>query len=571
MVKDSEDRTDLTEQKALEEEVKSTKALIQTLLQTLKSFRLYEENHPLLDKFRERLRHDFESYFDEFDSFSLQVGEHQLFYSGKVIYESEDVKESLAFAFYKDGIRELRFLKGLEFEEIIDFLEVVRKADWVNRMVDDLVTLLWEKDFSHISFTTVDEFLEKGSVFVPATEEDLYRGQELKFDERADHVDGVDERSLPALTEEEIEKALDPSRNQTLTHACQLLPDELEKINHDVSLELETEYLHALNNNLLEVLLHLGEDTDAYENMISYFQRIIESLLTEGKVGKVVTILKGLTDTIESIVLKDKQIFAIRRILESCSEAQAMKLLGKTMQGDGDAAGDSIQEYMQFLTKQAVPHLCLLLGELPAGKWRNLLSDSVIKLSQEDIEALTKYLSDRNAVLVCQILSILGGIGHPSTVKYLAGLVTHKDPRVREETLQLLVKFGEHGKGLIMRFLKDPSAEIRSRASVNLAKVAKGQAVRPLMEIILSEDFYKRDYEEKVSFFKALGETGSREAIPFLEQIAKKRFWFKKAKWEEMRVCATNTLRIIQGDKRQTGSQHEGGFVPKAATAQQPD
>jgi hypothetical protein len=397
-VKGLEDRTDLTVQKALEEEVKSTKALIQTLLQTLKSFRLYEANHPLLSKLRDRLKQDFESYFDEFDSLYLQVGEHQLFYSGKVIYESEDVKESLAFAFYKDGIRELRFHKGLEFKEIIDFLEVVRKADWVNRMVDDLVTLLWEKDFSHISFSTVDEFLDKSSVLVPATEEDLHRGQELKFEERTGQVDEAEEPSLPALTEEDVEKALDPSRSETLTHACQLTPDELEKINQDTHLELETEYLHALNNNLLEVLLHLGEDTDAYENMISYFQGIIESLLTEGKVGKVVTILKGLTNTIESLVLKDKQIFAIRRILESCSGFQAIKLLGKAMQGDGDAEGDSVQKYMQFLTKQAIPHLCLLLGELPMGKWRKLVSDPVVKLSQEDIEPLTKYLSDRNAV-----------------------------------------------------------------------------------------------------------------------------------------------------------------------------
>ena len=88
MVKVLEQKTDLTDQKALEEEVKSTKALIQTFLQTLKAFRLYEANHPLLSKFQDRLNHDFEAYFNEFDSFSLQVGEHQLFYCGNVIYES---------------------------------------------------------------------------------------------------------------------------------------------------------------------------------------------------------------------------------------------------------------------------------------------------------------------------------------------------------------------------------------------------------------------------------------------------------------------------------------------------
>jgi hypothetical protein len=329
------------------------------------------------------------------------------------------------------------------------------------------------------------------------------------------------------------------------------MPDEIEKIQRDVQQELQTEYLHALDNSLIEILLHLGEDMDAYENMISYFQRIMESLLNQGKVGRTVTVLNSLTNTIESIVLKDRQIFAIRRILEGCSSPRAIELLGKAMRGDGEVEGDSIPEYMQFLTKQAIHPLCLLLGELPAGKWGKVVSDLVVKLTQDDIQPLTKYLSDRNPVLVCQILSILGRIGNPSMIKYLPNLVTHRDPGVREETLQLLVKFGEKGKDLIVRFLKDPSSEIRSKASVNLAKVAKAQAVKPLTEIVLSEDFYQRDYEEKVSFFKALGETGSKEVIPVLEQIAKKRFWFKKAKWEEMRVCAMNTLRMMQRDKRQ--------------------
>jgi len=551
-VKNAEEKLVDLDEKAIEQEVKSTKALIQSFLQTVKGYRLYDANHPILTKFLDRLKADFDRYFSEFDSFTIQVGEFRLSYHGNVVYESQDIKESLAFVFYKDGIRELRFQKGLEFKEIVDFLEVVRKADRVNRMVDDLVTLLWEKDFSHISFSTVDEFLEKGSILVPATEQDLYRGQEFKFEEEKGQVDQAEEKSFPAVTDEEVKQALDPSRNQTLVQACQLTPDEVEKINRDVQLELQTEYLHALNNSLIEVLLQLGEDMDAYENMISYFQRIIESLLNQGKVGRVVTILRSLTDTIESIVLKDKQIFAIRRILESCSSPLAIELLGKTIQGNAEVEGDSISEYMQFLTKQAIDPLCLLLGELPAGKWGKVVSDHVVKLSQEDIQPLTNYLLDPNPGLVCEILSILGRIGHPSTVKYLSSLVTHRDTRVREETLQLLVKFGEKGRDLILRFLKDPSSEIRSKASVNLARAVKGQAVKPLTEIILSEDFYQRNYEEKVSFFKALGETGSRDAIPVLEQIAKKRFWFKKAKWEEMRVCAMNTLRMMQRDKRPT-------------------
>jgi HEAT repeat protein len=147
--------------------------------------------------------------------------------------------------------------------------------------------------------------------------------------------------------------------------------------------------------------------------------------------------------------------------------------------------------------------------------------------------------------MICQILYILGKIGHPSTVKYLGPLVAHKDLKVREETLQVLNKSGEKGRNLIQTFLKDSVSGIRAKAALILAKHAKAEAVKPLTEIILSEDFFKRDYDEKSSFFKALGETGSKEVIPMLKKIAKKRRWFQKAKWDEMRQCANSTLKMM--------------------------
>jgi len=547
-VKSLEDKVDIFEEKVMEEKVKSTRALIQTFLQTLKAFRLYEANHPILSKFLERVRKDFDQYFDEFDSFSLQIGEHQLYYRGNVVYENQDVKESLAFVFFKDGIRELQFSKGLEFKEIMDFLNIVRKSDFLNRMEDDLVTLLWEKDFSHIIFVTVDEFLEGSGIYVPATEEDLIKRSEYKgsWEEwTQERTDEGQAESSHAPVAEGLEQAINPAPGQSLVQACQLTPEEREAIHREAEQEQQSEYIYVLINNLIEILLHLGEDADAYENMISYFDRVIEYLLEQKEVGKAVALLKILNDTMESMVLKDKQIFAIRRILEKSSSPHHIELLGKTMKGNGEVHSEPILQYLRFLTKQAVEPLCILLGELESGKWRKTICDQVAELSREEIQPLSKFLSDRNPFLVCHILYILGRIGDPSTVKYLGNLVTHEDLKVREETLQVLNKFGEKGRDLIQKFLRDSVAGIRGKAALILARNAKGGAVKPLTEIILSEDFYKRDYEEKASFFRALGETGSKEVIPILKKITKKRRWFQKAKWEEMRQCATNTLKMI--------------------------
>ena len=538
----------MSEEKVIEEKVKSTKALIQTFLQTLKAFRLYEADHPILSKFVERLRKDFDQYFAEFDSFSLQIGEHRLHYRGNVVYENQDVKESLAFLFFKDGIRELQFSKGMEFKEMMDFLNIVRKGDFLNRMEDDLVTLLWEKDFSHITFTTVDEFLEGGASLVPATEEDLIKGSEYKASweegpqEKAD--EGEAESSQVPVTEG-LERVINPAPGQSLVQACQLTPEESEVIHRDARQEEQSDYIYVLIDNLIEILLHLGEDVDAYENMISYFDRVIEYLLEQKEVEKAVALLKSLNETMESIMMKDKQIFAIQRILEKSSSPHCIELLGKAMKEKGEVKEEPILQYFRFFTKQAVEPLCLLLGELESGKWRKAICDQVVELSRGEIQPLVAFLSDPNPLLVCQVLYILGKIGSPATVKYLGDLVTHEDLKVREVTLQIIDKFGEKGKGLIEKFLTDSVSGIRAKAALLLARNARGGAVKPLIEIILSEDFYKRDYKEKVSFFRALGETKSEEVIPILERIANKKMWFQGEKWNEMRQCATNTLKIL--------------------------
>ena len=547
-MKSLENQLDISEEEDIEEKVKSTKALIQTFLQTLKAFRLYEADHPILSKFLERLRKDFDQYFNAFDSFSLQIGEHRLHYRGNVVYESQDVKESLAFLFFKDGIRELQFSKGLEFEEMIDFLNIVRKSDFLNRMEDDLVTLLWEKDFSHIAFTTVDEFLDGSANFVPATEEDLIKGSEYKGSLEEGPQEKVDEEEAEgaeAPVKEGLQQVINPAPGQSLVQACQLTSEESEVIQRDARQEEQADYIYVLIDNLIEILLHLGEDVDAYENMISYFDRVIEYLLEQKEVGKAVALLKSLNETMESIMMKDKQIFAIQRILEKSSSPHCIELLGKAMKEKGEAKAELILQYFRFLTKQAIEPLCLLLGELESGKWRKAICDQVVELSRGEIQPLGAFLSDPNPFLVCQVLYILGKIGSPATVKYLGGLVTHEDLKVREETLQIIDKFGEKGRDLIQKFLTDSVSGIRAKAALLLARNAKAEAVKPLTEIILSEDFYKRDYREKVSFFRALGETKSEEVIPILEKIAKKRTWFQGEKWSEMRQCATNTLKIL--------------------------
>jgi hypothetical protein len=153
--------------------------------------------------------------------------------------------------------------------------------------------------------STVDEFLEGSGIFVPVTEEDLikrseYRGSwEEWLQEKADEEQA---ESSHAPVPEGLEQAINPTPGQSLVQACQLTPEESEAIQREVQQEQQPEYIYILINNLIEILLHLGEDTDAYENMISYFDRVIEYLLEQKEMEKVVALLKSLNDTMDSMV-----------------------------------------------------------------------------------------------------------------------------------------------------------------------------------------------------------------------------------------------------------------------------
>jgi hypothetical protein len=40
--------------------------------------------------------------------------------------------------------------------EIHDLIDIFRRGDAINPLEDDLVTLMWEKDFTHISYLATE-------------------------------------------------------------------------------------------------------------------------------------------------------------------------------------------------------------------------------------------------------------------------------------------------------------------------------------------------------------------------------------------------------------------------------
>ncbi len=528
-----------------DEELASALELMRSLLKAIKAFKLYESNNPMLAKQLEELTTKFRGHLDRYQALNLQVGEYKLLFEGKPIYENTDMKESLAFLLYKDGLREIRFLKGLEDQEISDFLDILGKNEQISRLEDDIVTLLWQKDFAHITYFATDEFME---VHVPATYDEIQAGLEFS----------PEEGEAGATAEQESEEAesllvlggvlpeLVEDQKETFARQFQLTADEVNLINRQINQETDIHFVSTLVNNLMEIVLHLGEDLEPYENMVTFFDRALEFLVLKGEFKTAGQILKNLREILDSMALKDNQIYAINRIFECVGTSRMIELAAQTLKHEGFFDPNAGREFFDLLPKSTIEPLCNILGQLESPKARNFIAEIIGRKAQGNLEILVPYLSDKRWMVVCYVLTIIGDSGDRDAVKYLSQTVSHPDERVRRTLLKALPRYGgRETKAPLIKMLNDESPYIRSQAAIHLAKSFKNDALRPILSIIQSESFMDRDFSEKASFFRAIGDIRSPESLPVLRKILEKRSWFQRPKWDELQICAIGALRMI--------------------------
>jgi HEAT repeat protein len=148
--------------------------------------------------------------------------------------------------------------------------------------------------------------------------------------------------------------------------------------------------------------------------------------------------------------------------------------------------------------------------------------------------------------LVRNITYILGRTGKEESLPYIQKAFNHEEVRVRREAVQALGLIGgPKAVSLLVKALTNEDARIRSMAAINLGKVGKKAGLVPLLEVIQSKEFQKKEPEEIKVFFDAIGMVGSNESIPVLQQLLERKSWFGRGKMDEIRIGVAQALAMI--------------------------
>jgi HEAT repeat protein len=529
-----------------DEELILARDLTSAFIKAIKAFRFYPPDNPTLKGFRDQLLKKFQFFLNKYQTFVLQVGEYDLSFKNRILYENKDVKTSLAFSLYKDGLREIRFMKGIEEWEVQGVIDILKHSETINTLEDDIVTLMWEKDFMHISYLATDEFLEETPVIIPDNVDQFRRN--LVFKPLAHHVEvelaeeGSEEgMDLDEILSKVIEEPLPFVSDRSV---YSLSADEVEGLRKEVESEVDPVFIFNITDTLFEILA-LEKETEPFQDAVKILIKVLDAFLTLGEFTKASELLKRVYIILKTYDLQDWQVEGIGKIIVEAGEEVRVERIGKVLERE-EVLLEHVSAYLSLLQKNAIKPLIKLLGELKNSKVRRVFCDALSEIGKNHIELFTPFIEDRRWYLVRNIVYILGRIGKEQAFPYVQKAFNHEENRVRREAVQALGLIGgPKAIGLLVRALTDNDVRIRCMGAINLGKVGKKTGLIPLLEVVQTKDFYKREPVEIKAFFNAIGMVGSNEAVPVLQQLLERKSWFGRGKSDEIHIGAANTLAVI--------------------------
>ena len=157
---------------AVDPEVAAVKLLLKLLEKAFKTSRTYGPNNPVAQKFFHEFYTDLTARLETIDRLTFVVQRSELYFQNEVVYQTESQTENLAFKLYVDGIRELSLHKGITQNDLASFLEALWGDYDSPTSDDDIVTRLWEKNLSTVTFVTAEEIMKSSDTTTVLTPQD---------------------------------------------------------------------------------------------------------------------------------------------------------------------------------------------------------------------------------------------------------------------------------------------------------------------------------------------------------------------------------------------------------------
>lgn len=503
--------------------------LLRSLASTVRSYRLYAGNGPMLERFVATLRERVGAVWEELDRIRLEIGENAMFWEGRKVFPTGDVGGDLAFLFYKDGIRSITLLPGLE-DELPALLGVLGRAPHLREEEDDLVTLLWEENLSGFQYATVD-------LPVEATEIGAASGvAPPPVNPQAVREAAANPQESPGLATDDFQETL------------YFLDDsELRQLEQEVRLEERRDLWQEVLNALLDRL----EDgaMDRQVRIAALLEEVLPSMLAAGAYDRAA----GLLEELSRLATRDEPLpsavlHRIREVFAQLSSPEALQQLVQVMDEPAHAERtESLERLLTFFPPQALAPLTALLESAARPDTRRVLAAAAERLAAANREQVVRLLAAQDPLVIRGALRWVGSLGIGAAANEVIRLLRHESAQVRAAAADAAVGIRAAVAGAtLVALLDDPEREVRMAAARALGALEHAPARPALEAAVQGKRLRAADRTEKLAFFEALGRVGGAEAVPILDRMLNSRGWLGRGESSEIRACAALGLARVR-------------------------
>jgi hypothetical protein len=515
---------------------------LNSLDKAVRSRRLYAPNNPAYSTFLNAFKTTCKKIWQVSTSISVIVDENTFKWEDESFVAGEG-RENLAFLFYKDGIRLLTFSIGFE-DEAEGFLEVLSRARHIDQTsADDLVTLLWEHEFTALQYSYVDALAE--GVEIPETGPISFPKLELTLIAE----DVAAPRSLDAITQPTaIEDGKPPvtktlSRDDFFDTLYFLEPKELEALRDEV----EKEWRRDVKKDVLNGLFDRLEDPvpQRQTEILGILRQLLPAYLSSGDLQSVSAILLELTHVLTaSEILGEPQKMQAQEILADLSEPTVLnQLLMSLEDGAIDPSGQELSIFLRHLRPETLAPLIRATETTRLPLLQERLRIAIEGLGRAHPVNVTNLLKDADEIIVAGAARLAGQTGLAGIVPHLAALLNHEATSVRRAAVEALIqiKSGAALDALLQKALEDPERDVRMAVARGIASL-RYQPARQRLEAVLQGRIVRdTDLTEQIVFFEAYGAVANAESVAMLDRMLNGKKLFAKQS-PELRACAAMAL-----------------------------
>jgi hypothetical protein len=503
----------------------------------VRAHQLYLPNNPMHARSLEAVREAFAAIWQHTDELELQIVETQLKWEGRVVLdEAERTSDNMAWLLYKDGIRELKMLKGFEEEELGTFFNLLQRVRKATDEDDDLLTLMWEREFATLQYRYVDLTAESG----PGVESM----------ERAEQKEKI---LSPAQVEAGLESTTSSlAKLDDFDSTLYFLDDkEVEYLEQETKREFSTDLRPAVIASLLDTF-ETQKDPTVREEICGLLDYFLLILLSTAQYRNAAYLLReaGVSANRAPEVLEPQK----QRLTALGELMSDPKPLGQLLQALEDsplrAPQMELDELFGVLQPRALETILSWIGRSNNPQLKMLLEVAATRLAAGNSAELIRLIGSDDEAVVFEAIRRAAALKSPAAVPALGKMLTVGEADIRVAAVTALTEIGSPGAmQMLERALVDEDREVRIVA-VRAIGARNARAALPRIEAaIKGKDLRESNLSEKMAFFEAYGLLSGEGGIALLDGILHAKGFMGKRDDSEFRACAAMALGKINSAK----------------------